>query len=555
MELDVVELSRLQFAMTAMYHFLFVPLTLGLSIIVAIMETVYVMTGRPIWRQMTKFWGTLFGINFVLGVATGITMEFQFGMNWSYYSHDVGDIFGAPLAIEGLMAFFLEATFVGLFFFGWDKLSRVQHLVVAWLVALGSNFSALWILIANGWMQNPVGAEFNPDTMRMEMTSFYEVLFNEVAQAKFVHTVSAGYVTAACFVLGVSAWYLLKNRHVELARRSIAVAASFGLASALSVVVLGDESGYSASHTQRMKLAAIEAMWDTHDAPAPFTVAGLPDQEARETHYALEIPWAMGLSGTRSLTEEIPGINALVEEAETRVRSGIIAYEALQAIRSQRAATPPEIRETFEAHSADLGFAYLLLRYVEDPRTATPEQIEQAAVDTIPTVWPLFWAFRIMVGLGVGFIFLMGYFFYRSSFKRQDYPRWALWTAVLAIPTPWIAAEMGWFVAEYGRQPWTVDGVLPTALSASHLSVADLLITLAGFMLFYSVLFVVEIGLMLKYIRKGPFQDVEETESWEVRHEHRLRTHDGQGPFAPAGVRAASSLDNPISHPSSTPAE
>jgi cytochrome d ubiquinol oxidase subunit I len=555
MELDVVELSRLQFAMTAMYHFLFVPLTLGLSIIVAIMETVYVMTGRPIWRQMTKFWGTLFGINFVLGVATGITMEFQFGMNWSYYSHYVGDIFGAPLAIEGLMAFFLEATFVGLFFFGWDKLSRVQHLVVAWLVALGSNFSALWILIANGWMQNPVGAEFNPDTMRMEMTSFYEVLFNEVAQAKFVHTVSAGYVTAACFVLGVSAWYLLKNRHVELARRSIAVAASFGLASALSVVVLGDESGYSASHTQRMKLAAIEAMWDTHDAPAPFTVAGLPDQEARETHYALEIPWAMGLIGTRSLTEEIPGINALVEEAETRVRSGIIAYEALQAIRSQRAATPPEIRETFEAHSADLGFAYLLLRYVEDPRTATPEQIEQVAVDTIPTVWPLFWAFRIMVGLGVGFIFLMGYFFYRSSFKRQDYPRWALWTAVLAIPTPWIAAEMGWFVAEYGRQPWTVDGVLPTALSASHLSVADLLITLAGFMLFYSVLFVVEIGLMLKYIRKGPFQDVEETESWEVRHEHRLRTHDGQGPFAPAGVRAASSLDNPISHPSSTPAE
>jgi cytochrome d ubiquinol oxidase subunit I len=555
MELDVVELSRLQFAMTAMYHFLFVPLTLGLSIIVAIMETVYVMTGRPIWRQMTKFWGTLFGINFVLGVATGITMEFQFGMNWSYYSHYVGDIFGAPLAIEGLMAFFLEATFVGLFFFGWDKLSRVQHLVVAWLVALGSNFSALWILIANGWMQNPVGAEFNPDTMRMEMTSFYEVLFNEVAQAKFVHTVSAGYVTAACFVLGVSAWYLLKNRHVELARRSIAVAASFGLASALSVVVLGDESGYSASHTQRMKLAAIEAMWDTHDAPAPFTVAGLPDQEARETHYALEIPWAMGLIGTRSLTEEIPGINALVEEAETRVRSGIIAYEALQAIRSQRAATPPEIRETFEAHSADLGFAYLLLRHVEDPRTATPEQIEQAAVDTIPTVWPLFWAFRIMVGLGVGFIFLMGYFFYRSSFKRQDYPRWALWTAVLAIPTPWIAAEMGWFVAEYGRQPWTVDGVLPTALSASHLSVADLLITLAGFMLFYSVLFVVEIGLMLKYIRKGPFQDVEETESWEVRHEHRLRTHDGQGPFTPAGVRAASSLDNPISHPSSTPAE
>ena len=239
MELDVVELSRLQFAMTAMYHFLFVPLTLGLSVIVAIMETVYVMTGRPIWRQMTKFWGTLFGINFVLGVATGITMEFQFGMNWSYYSHYVGDIFGAPLAIEGLMAFFLEATFVGLFFFGWDKLSRGRAPGrSAWLVAIGSNFSALWILIANGWMQNPVGAAFNPETMRMEMTSFFEVMFNEVAQAKFVHTVSAGYVTAAVFVLGVSAWYLLKGRHIDLARRSIAVASAFGLASALSVVCL-----------------------------------------------------------------------------------------------------------------------------------------------------------------------------------------------------------------------------------------------------------------------------------------------------------------------------
>ncbi len=241
MDFGIVELSRLQFASTAMFHFLFVPLTLGLSMIVAIMETVYVITNRPIWRQMTKFWGLLFGINFVLGVATGITMEFQFGMNWSYYSHYVGDVFGAPLAIEGLMAFFLEATFVGLFFFGWDKLSKVAHLVVAWLVAAGSNFSALWILIANGWMQNPVGASFNPQTMRMELTDFYAVLFNETAQSKFVHTVSAGYVTASVFVLGVSAWYLLRDRHIELARRSIAVAAAFGLASAFSVVLLGDE--------------------------------------------------------------------------------------------------------------------------------------------------------------------------------------------------------------------------------------------------------------------------------------------------------------------------
>ena len=522
MELDIVELSRLQFALTALYHFLFVPLTIGLSIIVAIMETVYVMTNRPIWRQMTKFWGTLFGINFVLGVATGITMEFQFGMNWSYYSRYVGDVFGAPLAIEGLMAFFLEATFVGLFFFGWDKLSKVAHLVVAWLVAIGSNFSALWILIANGWMQHPVGAEFNPMTMRMEMTSFFEVVFNEVAQAKFVHTVSAGYVTASVFVLGVSAWYLLKGRHIDLARRSIAVAASFGLASALSVVVLGDESGYSVGYSQKMKLAAIEGMWETQPAPAAFTLFGFPNQEARETHYAIHIPYVMGLIGTRSLTEEIPGFDKLVKEAEGRIRSGIKAYDALMQIRADRNNVSPEVKAQFEQYGNDLGFALLLKRYVDDPREATNEQILKAADDTIPTVWPLFWAFRIMVALGFSFIAMMAWFFYMASFKRMQFPRPALWIAVVMIPAPWIAAELGWIVAEFGRQPWTVDGVLPTALSASSLSVGQLLFTLIGFVLFYTVLFVVEMGLMLKYIRKGPTQDVDETDAWLLQHGNRL---------------------------------
>ena len=236
-------LSRMQFALTALYHFLFVPLTLGLSMILVIMEAIYVMTGREIWKRMTRFWGMLFGINFAMGVATGITMEFQFGTNWAYYAHYVGDIFGAPLAIEGLMAFFLESTFVGLFFFGWERLSKVGHLVVTALVALGSSLSALWILIANAWMQNPVGAQFNPQTMRMELASFTEVLFNPVAQAKFVHTVAAGYVVGSVFVLAISAWYLLRGRNVDIARRSMAVAASFGLACSLSVVVLGDESG------------------------------------------------------------------------------------------------------------------------------------------------------------------------------------------------------------------------------------------------------------------------------------------------------------------------
>ncbi len=522
MDLGLVELSRLQFAMTAMYHFLFVPLTLGLSMVVAIMETVYVITDRPIWRQMTKFWGTLFGINFALGVATGITMEFQFGMNWSYYSHYVGDIFGAPLAIEGLMAFFLEATFVGLFFFGWDRLSKKAHCMVTWLVAFGSNFSALWILIANGWMQNPVGSEFNPISMRMEMTSFYDVMFNPVAQAKFVHTVSAGYVTAAVFVLGVSAFYLLKSRHTELARRSIAVAASFGLAAAFSVVILGDESGYATTHSQRMKLAVMEGMWETEPAPASFTAFGFPDSEARETHYAVHIPWVMGIIGTRSFDTPVPGIKELVEEAEGRVRNGIEAYDALLEIRESRGNVSDELRERFEANGRDLGFAYLLLRYVDDPREATDEQIAQAAEDTMPRVAPMFWAFRIMVGLGFAFIAIMAYFFYRASFRQMQFPRPALWLAVLVIPAPWIAAEMGWFVAEYGRQPWTVDGVLPTAMSVSHLSIANVLFTIAGFAIFYTILFIVEMGLMIKYIRKGPQEEVAETDAWfESRRDMR----------------------------------
>ncbi len=509
MELDIVTLSRLQFALTALYHFLFVPLTLGLSILLAVMETVYVMTGRAIWRQMTKFWGTLFGINFVLGVATGIVMEFQFGMNWSYYSHYVGDIFGAPLAIEGLMAFFLEATFVGLFFFGWNKLSKLGHLMATYAVAIGSNFSALWILIANGWMQHPVGAEFNPDTMRMEVRDFFAVLFNHVAQTRFVHTVSAGYVTASVFVLGISAWYLLKGRHIDLAKRSITVAASFGLLSAVSVVILGDEGGYLASEHQKMKLAAIEGMWETQPAPASFTLVGIPDMEARTNHYAIHIPWVMGLIGTRSLTQEIPGILELVDKAEDRIRSGIVAYDALQDYRAapSREAVPPESVRAFEEHGDDMGYALLLTKYVEDPRNATEEQIAQAAWDTVPHVPTLFWAFRIMVGIGFVNVALMAAFVVVSARGTITRRPWLLKAAVAALALPWIAAEAGWIVAEFGRQPWSIEGVLPTVAAASSLTVPTLLFTIAGFTLIYSVLIVIEMRLMLAAIRKGPQPD------------------------------------------------
>lgn len=501
-DLDVVTLSRLQFASTAMFHFLFVPLTLGLSFLLAIMESVYVMTGKAVWRRMTKFWGVLFGINFALGVATGIVMEFQFGMNWAYYSHYVGDIFGAPLAIEGLMAFFLEATFVGMFFFGWDRLSKVGHLCVTWLVALGTNLSALWILIANGWMQNPVGAIFNPETMRMEMTDFAQVIFNPVAQAKFVHTVSAGYVLAAMFVMGVSAWYLLRKRHIGLAKRSMVVAASFGLASALSVVVLGDESGYLTTEHQKMKLAAIESMWETEPAPANFNLFAIPDQKERKNEFAIEIPWLMGLIGTRSVDTPLEGINELVLSADHRIRSGLLAYEALQKVRADSSDT--QARAIFDEHWHDLGYALLLKRYLDDVTQASDAQIAQAAWDTVPQVAPLFWAFRIMVGLGVYFILFFAVAFYLASRDRLDqHPRF-LRLALWSIPLPWVAIEAGWFVAEFGRQPWSIEGVLPTFYAASGLSVTDLVISLAIFVSLYTTLAVVGIKVMLHSIRKGP---------------------------------------------------
>ena len=501
-DLDVVNLSRLQFAATVMFHFLFVPLTLGLSFLLAIMESVYVMTGREIWRRMTKFWGVLFGINFALGVGTGIVMEFQFGMNWAYYSHYVGDIFGAPLALEGLMAFFLEATFVGLFFFGWDRLSKVGHLVVTWLVALGTNFSALWILIANGWMQNPVGAVFNPHTMRMEMTDFVEVIFNPVAQAKFVHTVSAGYVMGAVFVMGVSAWYLLRGRHIDFAKRSMAVAASFGLAGALSVVVLGDESGYLTTEHQQMKIAAMEAMWETEPAPAGFNLLAWPNQEEQRNSFSVHIPYVMGIIGTRSLSTPMAGIKDLVISAESRIRNGVIAYEALKKVRADP--EDAQARSVFDAHWKDMGYALLLKRYVSDPVDATPEQIAQAALDTVPTVAPLFWAFRIMVVLGFYFIAFFAVAFWLVSRGRLQNHPFFLKMAVFTVPLPWIAIESGWFVAEYGRQPWVIEGVLPTYYAASGLSMSDLVISLGIFLVLYSALAVVGVKVMLKAIRKGP---------------------------------------------------
>lgn len=500
--MDLVELSRLQFALVALYHFLFVPLTLGIVWILVIMESTYVLTGKQIYKDMTRFWGKLFGINFALGVTTGITMEFQFGTNWSYYSHYVGDIFGAPLAIEALMAFFLESTFVGLFFFGWDRLSRPGHLFVTVLMALGSNLSALWILVANGWMQDPVGAHFNFESMRMEMTSFTDIFLNEVAQNKFVHTVSAGYVTAAVFVMAISAWYMLKRQDVEFAKKSFRVAVAFGVASILSVIILGDESGYTVGKSQQTKMATLEAMWETEPAPASFNLIALPNEQTMENDFAVKIPWVMGLIGTRSLDKQIPGIKEIIAENIGRIRNGREAVIALETLRQDR--TDAQAQAAMKKYGDDLGFGLLLKSYVPDVRKATEEDIAHAARETIPRVTPMFWSFRIMVFCGCMLLLLLVVAFYASVRNNFAEKRWLLKWVFWSLPLPWLACEAGWFVAEYGRQPWTVYGVLPTNLSASSLTAASLWGSIFGFVTLYSILLTVEVYLMVRFSRQGP---------------------------------------------------
>ncbi len=499
---EIVNLSRLQFGLTALYHFLFVPLTLGMTFLLAIMESVYVMTGRQVYRDMTRFWGKLFAINFAMGVTTGLTLEFQFGTNWAYYSHYVGDIFGPILASEGWMAFFLESTFVGLFFFGWDRLTKVQHLTVTWLLAFGTNFSALWILIANAWMQHPVGAEFNYETLRMEMTSFAEVFFNPVAQVKFVHTVAAGYVTGSMFVLGISSWYLLQGRDVGFARRSFSIASAFGLASILSVIVLGDESGYTSGETQRVKLAAIEAEWETTKAPASFTLVGIPNEETQRTDYAVEIPYLLGLIATRSIDEQVRGLKDLYKDNLVRIRNGMKAYGDLQKMRAGQkdAATIA----AFEKNRGDLGYGLLLKKYTAKVVDADEAMIAKAAKDSLPRVAPLFWSFRVMVGCGFIMLFVFGLAFYYCATRVADQKRWLMKLAVWSIPLPWVAAETGWVVAEYGRQPWTISGVLPTHMSVSNLTSDQLWFSLMGFLVFYTILLIIEMFLMIKYVKLGP---------------------------------------------------
>lgn len=499
---ELVDLSRWQFALTSMYHFIFVPLTLGLSFMLVVMEACYLVTGKEVYKDMTKFWGKLFGVNFALGVATGITMEFQFGTNWAYYSHYVGDIFGAPLAIEGLMAFFLESTFIGLFFFGWKRLKKTTHLIVTIFMALGSNLSALWILIANAWMQYPAGANFNFETMRMEMTNFFDVILSPWAQVKFGHTIAAGYVTGALFVLAVSAWFILKGRDLEFAKRSLRIAAAFGLIVSIFSIHLGDESGYLVAKDQPTKIAAMEAVWETAPAPAPMTIFGLPDEENQVTRANIEIPWLFGIIATRSLNTTIPGIKDLVEQNTQRIENGIVAMQRLSALRKDP--NNIELRNQFNTVKNDLGYGMLLRKYTDDPAHATAEMIQKAAEDTIPGVNIMFWSFRAMVGCGVALLFIFALSLYYSAKDLIASRRWLLKVSFFALPLPWIACESGWIVAEYGRQPWSIYEILPVHLSTSTLSAANVMGSLFGFVLLYSVLLIIEMWLMIKLIKTGP---------------------------------------------------
>jgi len=500
----LVELSRAQFALTALYHWLFVPLTLGLSFIVAIMETLYVKTNDPEWKKITKFWMTLFAINFALGLATGIIMEFEFGTNWSNYSWIVGDIFGAPLAIEGIMAFFMESTFFAVMFFGWNKVSKKVHLLSTWLVAIGSNLSALWILVANGWMQNPVGMEFNVDTARFEMHNFFAVLFNPVSVSKFLHTVSSGYVMSSLFVVGISSWFLLKKRDVLFAKRSIIVAASFGLLTSIFLVVTGDESAHEVALKQPTKLAAMEGLYEGHKRAGIVAIGQLNtdkkigDTTQDEFRWRIEIPYALSFLGFRNIDAFVPGINELVfgdpsqniMPAKEKLEKGKIALNSLRAYKDAKKENNLENADSalkkFRMYEKYLGYGYL----------KKPEQI-------IPPVGITFYSFHIMVGLGSWFLGLFLLTLYFSMVGKIADKTLLLRAALFSIPLGYLAGEVGWIVAEVGRQPWAIQDMLPVGIATSQLDSSAVAITTSLFAIIFTALLIAEIKIMVTQIKIG----------------------------------------------------
>lgn len=501
--ISTVDWSRAQFALTALYHFLFVPLTLGLSFMLAFMETIYVKTGNEQWKRITKFWLRLFAVNFAIGVATGIIMEFEFGTNWANYSWFVGDIFGAPLAVEGLFAFFLEATFFAVLFFGWDRVSKGFHLFSTWMVAVGSNLSAFWILVANGWMQNPVGTTFNHETVRNEMTNFLEVALSPTAVSKFLHTVSSAYITSALFVLGISAWFMLKKRHFVMAKKSFIVAATFGLVSSMFVLASGDESGYQVAQTQPMKLAAMEGLYKG-EKNAGVVAMGLlksekePGDDKNPFVFKIEIPYALGLMATRGINNFTPGIDDLVygnaeqgiPSAQERIDSGKLALQALEDIKialdSGNTNDIPKYRSILDENMENFGYGYL----------DNPEEI-------VPPVGLTFYSFHLMVMLWSYFVALFITTIYLSMTKKVEKYTKLLWACVFSIPLGYIASEAGWIVAEVGRQPWAIQDLMPVGIAATNLSSVNIKISFIMFAVLFTALFIAEIRIMLKQIKIG----------------------------------------------------
>jgi cytochrome d ubiquinol oxidase subunit I len=526
----LVDWSRLQFAVTAMFHWIFVPLTLGLTFIIAIMESIYVKTGKPEWKKITKFWMTLFGINFAIGVATGIILEFEFGTNWSNYSWFVGDIFGAPLAIEGIMAFFLESTFIAIMFFGWNKVSKRFHLVSTWLVAFGANLSALWILVANAWMQYPAGMRFNPDTARNEMVNFWDVLFSPVAINKFIHTITSGYVLAAIFVIGISAWYILKKRHVLFAKRSIVIAAVFGLVMSLLNVYSGDESARVIARVQPMKFAAMEGMYEGQ-TNAPLVAIGFmekvnPDTEninEREFAFSIEIPDMLSYMAFLEAGAYVPGIKDLIHGYTDHEGNDVLSYGermergrmAIQALHDYKEAkknannsmgsemiriSHMQKADSLEALFTDPAwvdnyFAYFGYGYYDDAR------------DLIPSVPVAFYSFHVMVILAGLFLLIFVLALVNVLRDKIEKRKWLLWLAVLAIPLPYLAGQLGWLLAEMGRQPWVIQDLMPTLSAVTKNSASNVQITFWMFVATFTILLIAELKIMLYVIKKGPKEE------------------------------------------------
>lgn len=488
---SMIDWSRAQFALTAMYHWLFVPLTLGLAVIMGIMETLYFITDNEFWKRTAKFWMKLFGINFAIGVATGLILEFQFGTNWSNYSWFVGDIFGAPLAIEGIVAFFMEATFIAVMFFGWNKVSKRFHLASTWLTGIGATFSAWWILVANSWMQYPVGMEFNPETVRNEMVDFAAVAFSPVAVMKFLHTVLSSWMVGAVFVIAVSAWFLLRKREKEFALASIKIAAGVGLFASLVTAFTGDKSAYQVAQLQPMKLAAMEGLYEggSHE---PLTVVG-----------SLKIPGMLSLLATHDTDGFVPGINDLLQggytqpngekalSVEEKIKRGQKAITALGNYRkAKQEGDNAQMQEACKV--LDKNMKYFGYGYIKDPNIL------------VPNVWLSFWSFRVMVGFGVYFIGLFALILIVAWKHKLSQLRWLHWISLWSLPFAYLASQAGWIVAEVGRQPWAIQDMLPVNAAISKLETGSVQTTFFIFLVMFTVLLIAEINIMLKAIKKGP---------------------------------------------------